>query len=140
MPAFNKFNDFVEQCLRGNHNFGSDTFKVALSNTAPAATNAQLSDITQISAGNGYAAGGPTIANVTLAETSGTAKVTMDDPVITASGGSIGPFQYFVIYNDTATNDLLVGWYTRTEGAVTLSDGETITLDFDGTNGVFTLA
>lgn len=140
MPAFNKFNDFVEQCLTGTHDFTSHTFKLALSNTAPVATNTVLADITQITAGNGYVAGGPTIANVTLAETSGTATVTMDDPVITASGGSIGPFQYFVIYNDTATGDPLVGWYTRTESAVTLSDGETITLDFDGTNGVFTLA
>lgn len=140
MPSFNKFADFVEQCLSGVHDFTSHTFKVALTNTAPTASDAQLSDITQISTGNGYSAGGYTVSNVTLSETTGTAKVVMDDVVVAASGGSIGPFEHAVIYNDTATGDPLVGWYTRAEGTTTLSDGEQITLDFDGTNGVFTLA
>jgi len=77
---------------------------------------------------------------VTLTETGGTAKVVIDDRVITASGGSIGPFQYFILYNDTAASDPLIAWYVRDAGAVTLADGESITLDFDGSAGVFTLA
>ena len=140
MPAFNKFSDFVEQVLKAKHDFSAHTFKIALSNTAPSSANAVLADITQIANGGGYTAGGYTLAGVTLSESGGTAKVVITDHVITASGGSIGPFQYFIIYNDTATSDPLVGWYTRDAGAVTLATGESITVDFDGTAGVFTLA
>ncbi|MGA0806708.1 MAG: hypothetical protein ACO3PV_09385, partial [Pseudohongiellaceae bacterium] len=79
---------------------------VLLTNTAPAATNAVKTDITEISAGNGYTAGGSTAAVTSSAQTSGTYKLVLGDPATwTASGGSIGPFQYAVLYNDTAAND-----------------------------------
>jgi len=140
MATFNKFHDFVEQVLKGVHNFSSHTFKVALSNTAPVATNTILANITQISATGGYSAGGYALDSVTLTEASGTAKVTIADETITASGGSVGPFRYLVIYNDTATSpaDALIGWYDY-GSALTLDTGESLTIDFDGTNGVFTL-
>lgn len=140
MPALNKIQDFSEQLLKGVHNFSGHTFKVALSNTAPSAANTVLADITQIAATGGYVAGGYTLSGVTLTETGGTAKVVITDQVVTAVGGSIGPFQYWVLYNDTAAGDPLIGWYTRDTGAVTLANGESITLDFDGTAGVITLA
>lgn len=138
--AFSKFQDFVEQLGRGVHNFGSHTFKIALTNTAPLATNTILTDITQISATGGYTAGGYTLAGVTWAETAGTAKLTITDLVITATGGSVGPFRYAVMYNDTATSpaDALIGWYDY-GSALTLADTETLTVDFDGTNGVLTV-
>ena len=103
MAAFNKFQDFSEQLARGVHDFDAHTFKVALTNTAPVATNAVLADITQIAASGGYTAGGFLLDSVALVESAGTAKVTIADEVITAAGGSMGPFRYFVIYNDTQT-------------------------------------
>ena len=57
MAAYNKFQDYVEQLNKGVHNWSSHTFKAAFSNSAPSATNTQLSDITQISTGGGYTAG-----------------------------------------------------------------------------------
>lgn len=142
MPTstFSKFQDFVEQLGRGVHNFGTHTFKVALTNTAPVATNTILTDITQISATGGYTAGGYTLSGVTWAETGGTAKLTITDLVITATGGSVGPFRYAVVYNDTATSplDALIGWYDY-GSALTLADTETLTIDFDATNGVLTI-
>lgn len=142
MPAssLTKFQDFVEQLGKGVHNFSSNTFKVALTNSAPLATNTVLTDITQISATGGYTAGGYTLSGVTWAETSGTAKLTITDLVITATGGSVGPFRYVVLYNDTATSpaDALIGYYDY-GSALTLADGETLTLDFDATNGVLTI-
>lgn len=142
MPSssLTKFQDFVEQLGKGVHNFSSNTFKVALTNSAPSATNTILSDITQISATGGYTAGGYTLTGVTWAEASGTAKLTITDLVITASGGSVGPFRYVVLYNDTATSpaDALIGYYDY-GSALTLADGETLTIDFDGTNGVLTI-
>ena len=139
MAAFNKFNSFVEAVAEKVHNLGADTLKVALSNTAPVASNTQLSNITQIGAGNGYTTGGTATTTSTSAQTSGTYKLTITDVVFTASGGSIGPFRYIVLYNDTATNDELIGWFDY-GSSITLAAGETLTVDFDGTNGVLTLA
>lgn len=137
--TYNKFNSFVEALAEKQHDLGADTIKVALSNTAPSASNTQLSNITQISAGNGYTTGGTATTITSSAQTSGTYKLVITDVVFTASGGSIGPFQYAIVYNDTSTNDLLIGWYDY-GSAITLADTETFTVDFDATNGVLTLA
>lgn len=140
MASFNKFNSFVEALAEKVHNLGSDTLKVMLTNTAPVATNAVKGDLTEISAGNGYTAGGNTASVTSSAQTSGTYKLVLGDPATwTASGGSIGPFQYAVLYNDTATNDELIGWWNY-GSAVTLADGESFAVDFDPTTGVLTLA
>ncbi|QOY96338.1 hypothetical protein IM543_11250 [Massilia sp. UMI-21] len=139
MPTLQKFQDFAEQVLRGKHDFGAHVLKVALTNTAPVATNAVLADITQVAAGGGYVAGGYALDSVTLTEAGGTAKVTIADEVITATGGSIGPFRYAVVYNDTATGKPLVGFVDRGD-SITLLDGESVTVDFDAAAGVLTLA
>ena len=139
MATLQKFNDFVEQLCKGVHDLdGTHTIKVMLTNTAPVATNSVKADLTEITAGNGYTAGG-TATTPTLSETSGTAKLVLTDVVFTASGGSIGPFRYVVVYNDTSTSDNLIG-YADYGSSVTLNDTETFTTDFDGTNGVFTVA
>jgi len=139
MATYNKFNSFVEAIAEKVHNLGSDTLNVALTNSSPGAGDTQLSDITEISAGNGYTAGGSQATISASAQTSGTYKLTLADVTFTASGGSIGPFQYAVLYNDTATNDELIGWWDN-GSAVTLSDGESFTVDFDASNGVLTIA
>jgi hypothetical protein len=138
MVAFNKFNSFVEAVAEKIHNLGSDTLKVALTNSAPSASNTQLSDITQISNGNGYTTGGTAATISSSSQTSGTYKLVLADVVFTASG-SMGPFRYAVLYNDTATNDELIGWWDY-GSSITLASGETFTVDFDATNGVLTLA
>lgn len=138
MAAFTKFNDFVEEVLKGSHNFNADTFKALLSNVAPAASNTVKADLTEISTGSGYVAGGPSLT-VTLSRTSGTAKVVVADKIITASGGSIGPFRYVSIYNDTAAGDPLVGFSDK-GSSITLTDGESYTIDFDAAAGLFTFA
>lgn len=135
MASYNKFNDFVEQLGLATHNLASNTIKVMLTNSAPSATNTVKSDITEISAGNGYTAGG-TASTPTWGETSGTAKLVLTDVTFTASGGSIGPLRYAVIYNDTAAAKNLIGWYDY-GSSITLASGETLTVDFDATNGVF---
>lgn len=121
---------------RGVHQWHAHTFKAALSNSAPTAGMDELADITEIGAGNGYSAGGMTLDGVALSETTGTAKVDITDEVLTASGGSIGPFRYVVIYNDTSTGDKLVCWFDY-GSSITLLDTETFTIDFSAANGLW---
>lgn len=146
MPSstFTFFYDFSEQIGKGVHDFSSHTFKVALTNTAPtASTGAALSDITQISTGGGYtsgAGGGYALDGVTWTQSSNVTKLTVTDEVITASGASVGPFRYAVIYNDSASSpaDALIG-YLDYGSALTLADTESLTLDFDASAGLMTV-
>ena len=140
MASFNKFNSFVEALAEKKHDLGADTLKVLLTNTAPVATNAVKADLTEISAGNGYTAGGATASITSSSQTSGTYKLVLGDPATwTASGGTIGPLRYAVLYNSTASNDELIGWWDY-GSSITLADGESFAVDFDGTTGVLTLA
>ena len=144
MASFNKINDFVENAVEGM-NLGTDTLTIALSNTAPASessnptadSNGILANVTQISYTN---LSSRNLANVTSAQASGTYKLSADDLTLTARGGSVGPFQYIYIYNDTVSSpaDPLVGYYDY-GSALTLNDGDSFTIDI-GTNGILTLA
>lgn len=141
MAIYNKFNDFTEQLNRGSHNFGSNVYKVMLTNTLPLAANAAKADITEIAAGNGYTAGGnPT--TITIAESGGTTTITGTAVTFNASG-AMAQFQYAVLYNDTTTtpvNKPLVAWWNY-GSAVNLTAGETFTVKFDNTDPgiIFTL-
>ena len=141
MAAFTKFNAFVENLAEGKFNLGTDTLKVYLSNSTPdAAADAVKADLAEISAGNGYTAGGNTASITSSAQTSGTYKLVLGDPATwTASGGSIGPFRYAVLYSDTAASDELIGYWDY-GSAITLADGESFAVDFDPSTGVLTLA
>ena len=141
MATFNKFNQFVEDLAHQVHDFDADTFKILLTNTAPSASNAVKGDLTEISAGNGYTAGGTASAKTSSSETSGTYKAVYGDVVFTASGGSIGPFRYAVMYNDTPTSpaDPLVGYWDY-GSSITLADGETFTVDLSASNGVIQIS
>src|SRR4051794_15496692 len=123
MAAFNKFNQFVEDQAEKVHNLGADTLKVLLTNAAPASTNAVKADLTEISAGNGYSAGGSPITITSSAQTSGTYKLVGNDVVFTATG-AVGPFRYAVIYNDTPTSPAkpLIGWADYAS-SLTLANG-----------------
>lgn len=138
MATFNKFNAFVEHLAEKVHNLGSDQLVVALTNSAPSAANSVLADITQISYTN---LSSRNITTSTSSQTAGTYKLVLNDLVLTASGGSVGPFRYVVIYNDTPTSpaDPLIGYYDY-GSSLTLADGETLTIDFDASNGVLQLA
>lgn len=137
MASFNKFNQFVEDLAEKVHNLGGDTLKVMLSNTAPSASNSVKADIIEISAGNGYTAGGTATTVTTSAQTGGTYKLVITDVTFTASGGSIATFRYIILYNDTPTSpaDPLIGWYDY-GAAVNITDGNSFTTDFSAANGV----
>jgi hypothetical protein len=132
MASFSKFNSFVEALAEKTHNLGSDTLKVALTNSAPVATNTVLANITEVSYTNLSAR---TITVSASSQSSGTYKLVCSDLTLTSTGGTTGAFRYVVVYNDTATNDELIGW-TDYGSSITLNDGDSFTIDFDGTNGL----
>ena len=141
MASYNKFQDFSEQLARGVHDFDAHTFKVMLTNSAPVATNTVKADLTEISAGNGYTAGG-TATTISISETSGTTTVNGTEVVFTATG-AVGPFRYAVLYNDTPTSpaDPLVAWWDY-GSSISLANGETFTVKFSNASpgAIFTLA
>lgn len=133
MATVTKFQDFSEQLIRGVHDFDAHVFKVALTNTAPTAANVSLADITQIAAGNGYTTGGNT-TTITVAETAGTTTVTGTSVTFTATGGAMGPFRYYVIYNDSATApaDALIQFYDH-GSSVTLQANDQFVINWNNT-------
>ncbi len=134
MATFNKFNSFTEALAEKVHNLGADSLKIALTNSAPVNTNTVLANITEISYTNCSARVLTTTSSI---QTSGVYILIVSDLTLTATG-AVGPFRYVVLYNDTATNKELIGWYDYASN-ITLVSGDTVLLDFDGTNGVLTL-
>jgi hypothetical protein len=138
VQPFNKFNSFTEAVTEKIHNLGADVLKVMLTNTAPVATNTQKSNLTDITAvGTDYPAGGKQATITTSAQTSGVYKLVLVDVVFGPVSASVGPFRYIVLYNDTATNKELIGWWDNGV-AVTLTSGQSFTVDFDPSAGVLT--
>ena len=142
MPTatFSKFNAFVADVANGKHNLGSNTLTIALSNTAPnGTTGAVLADITQISYTNL-----PTSRNVTIAtsaQSGGLYKLLSSTAlVLTASGGTVGPFRYVVLYNssNTTAGSPLIAWWDY-QSTVTMNAADTFTIQFDATNGILQL-
>lgn len=144
MATFNKVNDFVENVAHGVFNLGTNQLVVALSNTAPGSEsnpptgsgNGVLANVTQVSYTN---LSSRNITTSSSAETSGTYRLILSDLVLTASG-SVGPFRYVYVYSDTPTSpaDPIIGYYDY-GSSITLANGETLTVDFDGVNGLISL-
>lgn len=123
------------------------TFKAALflsTSNCNTLTFDEYSDLTNEHAnGVGYTTGGIALASVTWTNASGTIKFDADNPVWTASGGSIIA-HWAVIYDDTAAGKPLVCvcYLDYNGGApanVTTTDGNLFTLTFNA-SGIFTFS
>ena len=146
MAVFNKLNGFVEHLAEGVHNLGSDQLVLALSNVAPgseataptSSTSAcVLANVTQIT----YT--GLSSRNVTTSsaqQSSGTYRLTLSDLTL-SSTGTVGPFRYIYLFNDTPTSpaDPLIGYFDYGTN-LTLNNGESLTIDFDQASGALTLS
>lgn len=125
-------------------NLSSDAFKLVLTSssyTPSQSTHDELADVTNIvGTGNGHTSP-VSLTCSTWSQTSGTAKFDCNDVVITASGGSVGPARYFVVYDDTVSGDPLIGYglLDNTPADVTITDGNTLTIVWSS-NGLFTSA
>ncbi|MDE2106486.1 MAG: hypothetical protein KGL39_55240 [Patescibacteria group bacterium] len=143
MATYNKFNQFTNDLCIARHNFSTGVYKIMLLNTAPSITAQTRADVasTELATGAGYTSGGATVT-VTVASSSGVAKVSGANIVFTASGGSIGPFQYAVLYNATSgttSQQYLISWFDY-GSAITLAATETLTVVFDAVNGILQIS
>jgi hypothetical protein len=142
MATYTKYETFIEKlCDKLIDAFGStDTWKAIIHTDAPTvATDAAVTDFTQIGGSNGYTTGGTTIA-YTSTRSGGTVTATATDVVWTASGGNLGASttgRYFTIYDDTAAGDWAICYYDY-GSTFTVADTETMTLDFGAS--FFTIA
>lgn len=130
MTAYVPFFPFAEHVFEGVHNLGSNTLKILLTNTAPNQTDDGAADLTEIGAGNGYSAGGATMSVSSSAQSGGDYELAAADVTFTATGGTIGPFRYAVMYNDTPTSpaDPLIQYWDY-GSSITLQDGESFVID-----------
>lgn len=140
MVSYNKFEVFVFDLGNGFHDLTASghILKVYATNNPPSTSaDSIVGDLAPITAQFGYPAGGTDIAN-TYIEVTGTATLAGSDVTWTASGGSFGPLQYIVLYNDDQTTpvDPLIAWWDR-GSAVTINDGESFTVAFGA--DIFTL-
>ena len=145
MAYFNKVNDAVLNMVH-NMDLESDQIVVALSNTAPSSEapdpstdgNGVLANVTEISYTN---CSSRNVTTTSSSQTSGTYKLVLTDLQLTASGGTVGPFRYIYLYNDTVTSpaDPIIGYYDYAS-SLTLNDGDSFTIDFSATNGVLQLS
>ncbi|MCK5681162.1 hypothetical protein KAI46_10180 [bacterium] len=126
MATYNKFHSFVEAMAEKKHDLGSDQIVLALTSVAPANTDTVLADLTEVAYTN---CSTRDVTTASSSQTAGTYTLSITDITLTASGGSVGPFRYVTLYNDTATSDELIGWYDY-GSSITLSDGESLAIDF----------
>lgn len=135
--AFNKFDNVPLALDAAKYNFATDSLLVALCPAAntPVRTNKALTDITQISYTN-LSSRALTVSS--SAQVSGLYTLKLNNITLTASGGAVAAFQYIVIYDVTATSNELICWFDY-GSALTLNNGDSITLTFDAANGLFTI-
>ena len=148
--TFTKINDWIVNMANGTVDIDADSFKIALSNTAPASEvsnptadgNGIVANVTQISYTNytDTLTVDRVLQGITSTRTSGV--YTLDSTVdftITASGGSLAAFRYIYIFDDTSTApaDPLCGVWDY-GSAITLLTGDSAAITFNA-SGIFTI-
>lgn len=106
------YNRFRFNVVSGRINLQTDQFRLALMSPSFSfvSSHEEWDQVrtNEIAAVNGYTVGGKLLTNFTLTEVSGRAIVDCDDAIWTATGGSIGPARWCVLYSDTSAGDKLI--------------------------------
>ena len=116
---------FPVELLSANHNFASDTFKLALYTANPYTTASTVYVVTSETTGTEYSAGGNTLSGNAVSNVTDYATVDFTDSVWGSPTPATFSAAYAALYNSSASNKLIV------------------VLDFSGTkscsNGTFTV-
>lgn len=139
--AFTKFDSFLTGLATGSvHNLSTADLKVYLSNAAPdAALHSVKADIAELPTGNGYNGA----VSVTITSRGIVANEYVIEPsgpiIFTGSGTGFGPVQYAVLYDESAANDELIGWWDYPTQITLVDVDETLTLNLSAANGLLKL-
>ena len=138
MAAYQKYTAAIESMLEGM-NLGSDSWKVALSNTLNLADTTFTPGTTDLATGNGYTAGGNTCSVTSSSQTGGTYKLVLASPAVWTATGAGFTFRYAILWNAT-TNQPVGAWDYGSP--ISLATGETFTVKFSNTSpgAILTLA
>lgn len=143
--TISRYNKFPLYFGGGQIDLDTDTFRLELYNSSHTftATNTARANISTnaLSSGNGYTSPGQNLTSVTWVESSGTITFDAADVTWTASGGSIGPASFGVIYDDTSTSPSadLLAYSINFGGDQTAGDGTTFKVTWNA-SGIFTLS
>lgn len=108
------------------------SYKVLLSNDTIVSTDDTIADLTEIAAGHGYSAGGPSTTVITVQD-GADAYLRASQPTITASAGDIGPYTGIALY-EVASSKIVAAY--NEPSPVTIANGSSKTLQFNQTRGV----
>lgn len=131
MAAFNYIAGSIAD-LTAAENIGSDQWAIALTNTIPSDTTF-VAGTTDLPTGSGYTQGGNNVATTSATESGGVQKLILADPAQWSFTGAI-TFQYALLVNKTTNK---VRGYWSYPSPITTVNGDTFTVDLDGTEGVF---
>jgi len=134
MATFNKVAPSVENLMEAI-NSGSDVWSIALASAAPSAA-AFVAGTTDLATGNGYTAGGNACSITSATASAGVYKLVLTDPAVWTASGAGFTFRYAILVN--TTNNISVGYWDYGSSQA-VAAGETVTVDLDATNGVFTV-
>ncbi len=106
---------FFSEMLQGQHDLVTDNLNIALMETAftfNEETHSTWADCSasEITAGNGYTAGGQALSNVNVTINTAEKRIEFDadNPTWTASGGAIAQTGSAILYNDSHTNKTVI--------------------------------
>jgi hypothetical protein len=137
MATFNKVYSYIADIHNKVHNLASDQLAIACTDTAPTTALTNYAGITSPLASTNLSGANPfNITTTSSTQTAGAYKLILADLVLTATG-TFGPFRYVVVYNTTAASQQVLGWID-VGSEVTISIGQTFTIDFDQTTGAIT--
>ena len=137
MAAYVKYELAIEKMMEAG-NAGTDSYAIILSNTAPnVATATNAASVTELATAGGYTAGGNAVTITSATSTAGVYKLILTDPAVwTATGGGF-TFRYAHLYNVTLAQVISYWDYGSSQ---VVAVGETVTVDLDGANGVYTVS
>ena len=135
MTTFVKYHSFSKALAEKKFQLTTDQLKIALINNADGppdiATDTVFADLPAFTYTNLSTRDLTTSSGTS---TSGVYTLKINDFNLAASGGDANPFQYVVVYSDTATNKDLIGYFNYGSD-LTILDGKSMDIDFASDGG-----
>ena len=133
MPAvaYNKFTPAIESMQEAG-NAGSDSYAIKLGTAVDQAAGT----FTEVANGNGYTTGGNSVTVSSSTQSGGVFKLVLIDPAVWTASGAGFSFRYAILTN-TTTGTNIAYWDYGSSQAVAAA--ETVTVDLDQSNGVYTV-